>query len=125
VQKAALDHLLNPVVMKRITNSESYGNGYGLADVMGDLTEAVFEADAGGNVNTHRQNLQVEYVKRLAAMARSNGNGGYHTPAVAGAVFELQQIRELIDDKRRMDRATRAHVAYLDLMIERALSRDV
>ncbi|MEE4174111.1 MAG: zinc-dependent metalloprotease [Xanthomonadales bacterium] len=125
VQKAALDHLLNPVVMKRITDTEAYGNGYGLAEVMGDLTEAVFEADASGNVNTHRQNLQVEYVNRLASMARSNGNGGYHTPAVSLAIFELQQIRELLEDKRRIDRATQAHVAHLDLMIERALSRDV
>jgi hypothetical protein len=125
VQTAALDHLLNPVVMKRITDTESYGNRYGLAEVMGDLTNAVFEADASGNVNTHRQNLQIEYVKRLAAMARSNGNGSYHTPAVSLAVFELQQIRELLEDKRRLDRATRAHVAHLDLLIERALSRDV
>ena len=125
VQKAALDHLMNPVVMKRITDTEAYGNGYGLAEVMGDLTKAVFDADAGGNVNTHRQNLQVEYVQRLAAMARSNGNGGYHTPAVSLAVFELQQIRELLDEKRRIDRATQAHVAHLELVIDRALSRDV
>lgn len=125
VQKAALDHLLNPVVMKRITDTEAYGNDYGLAEMMGDLTEAVFAADAGGNVNTHRQNLQIDYVKRLAAMARSNGNGGYHTPAVSLAIFELQQIRELVEDKRRIDRTTQAHVAHLELMIERALSRDV
>lgn len=128
VQKAVLDHLLNPVVMKRITDTGAYGNGYSLAAMMGDLTDAVFEADAKGDVNSWRQNLQVEYVKRLAAMARgvATGNGnGYHVAAVSGAVFELQRIGELLEGKRRGDRSTQAHAAHLELLVDRALSGDV
>ena len=37
---------------------------------MGDLTDAVFAANIRTNVNTFRQNLQIEYVARLASMLR-------------------------------------------------------
>jgi len=124
IQKGVLDHLLNPVVTKRITDTGMYGNAYTLAEMMGDLTDAVFEADARGDVDSMRQNLQVEYVNRLAGLARGNGNG-QPMSAVSGAVFELQRIDELLADKRRMDRSTQAHTAHLRLLIDRALSADV
>ena len=126
VHNSVLDHLLHPVVLKRITDSELYGNEYSLAEMMGDLTGAVFGADARGDVNTQRQNLQMSYVRRLAVMARSNGKNGVHTPAVSLAVHNLYEIRDLINAKRGgVDTATRAHVQNLNLVIERALSVDV
>ncbi|KAA9134143.1 DUF5117 domain-containing protein [Marinihelvus fidelis] len=122
IQKGVLDHLLNPVVMKRITDSGAYGNTYSLADMMGDLTGAIFNADARGDIDSFRQNLQVEYVQRLAKMAR--GNGGQHT-ATSAAVFELEQVADLLDGRRGGDRSTQAHVAHLEMIIDRALSADV
>ena len=126
IQKGVLDHLLNPVVLKRITDTSLYGNEYGLAEMMSDLTDAVFEADARGDVNSYRQALQTEYVQRLAKMARGNGApNGYHAPAVSLAVYSLNAIRELLDGKRRVDTATAAHVQNLQLVIDRALAVEI
>jgi hypothetical protein len=126
IQRGVLDHLLNPVVLKRITDTELYGNEYGLAEMMSDLTDAVFDADANGNVNSFRQALQMEYVQRLAKMARANGGpNGYHTPAVSLAVYNLNEIRDLVGDKRRVNTETAAHAQNLKLVIDRALAVDV
>ena len=117
IQKSVLDHLMHPVVTKRITDTGLYGNGYSLASMMGDLTDAIFEADARGNVNSMRQNLQMEYVQRLAKMAK----GGYDTPSQSMAIYTLNAINTLLDGKRGANVATQAHVQNLKLTIERAL----
>ena len=64
LQRGVLAHLLHPTVMTRITDARLYGNEYPLADVMADLTDAIFSADLRGDVNTFRQNLQLEYTYR-------------------------------------------------------------
>jgi hypothetical protein len=117
IQNGVLDHLLNPVVMKRITDSALYGNRYSLAEMMGDLTDAIFEADARGNVNTMRQNLQMSYVQRLAKMM----SNGYDTPSRSIAVYTLNEISDLLDGKRGNNISTQAHTQNLKLVIERAL----
>lgn len=117
IQKSVLDHLLHPVVTKRITDTALYGNGYDLSAMMGDLTDAIFEADARSNVNSMRQNLQMEYVQRLAKMAK----GGYDTPSQSMAIYTLNEINTLLDGKRGANVATQAHVQNLKLTIERAL----
>lgn len=122
IQKATLDHLLNPVVLKRVTDTALYGNSYTLGKVMTDLSSAVFEADARGNVNSFRRNLQTEYTNRLALI--SKGNGGYDTTATSLAVYHLQRIRDLLDSRRNADQETQAHSANLRLIIDRALSAD-
>ena len=43
------------------------GNTYSLNEMMRDLTDGIFKADAAGNVNSFRQNLQLEYVNMLIA----------------------------------------------------------
>jgi hypothetical protein len=120
IQKGVLDHLLHPVVTKRITDTALYGNGYSLPDMMGDLTDAVFEADARGNVNSVRQNLQKDYVDRLAKMSKE----GYDTPSQSMAIYTLNAIGDQLDKRRGGDVATQAHVQNLKLTIERALSTD-
>jgi hypothetical protein len=122
IQRAVLDHLLNPVVTKRVTDSTLYGNNYSLGEVMGDLTYAVFEADARDSVNSFRRNLQLEYVNRLATMAK--GNGGYDTTATSLAVYNLQRINGMLTNRRNVNVETRAHLANLGLVIDRALSAD-
>ncbi len=126
IHKSILDHLLNPVVLKRITDSGMYGNEYSLGEMMNDLTDAVFEADARGDVNTFRQNLQVEYVQRLSNMARKNSDGeGFHSPAVSLAVYNLGRIQDMINSKSRASVDTLAHRENLELLIGRALSNDI
>ena len=108
---------MHPVVMKRITDTALYGNEYSLSSMVGDLTDAVFEADARGNVNSVRQNLQMEYVKRLVKMIRN----GYDTPSQSMAVYTLNAIEDQLDKRRSGNVSTQAHTQNLKLTIERAL----
>ncbi len=118
MQSNVLAHLLHPVTMKRITDSRTYGNSYTVADVVGDLTNSVFEADASGNVNTFRQNLQIEYVTRLIAILESDRHDRI---AKSSALYNLQNIRSMMDGKRNVNRETRAHAAHIKLAIDKAL----
>jgi hypothetical protein len=122
IQKSVLDHLLHPVVLKRITDTALYGNSYSLAEMMGDLTDSMFEADARENVNSFRQNLQMEYVGRLAGMVTGEGRKAYHTPAQSLALYQLTRVQDLLERKRGGNTATKAHTQNLLLTIERALA---
>ena len=121
VQGAALDHLLHPNVLKRLTDSALYGNEYALTEAVDALTDAVFAADARGNVNTARQNLQVNYVKRLADIVKG---GAYDNISQSAAILALHGIDSLGKRKRGINRSTEAHVAQLQLLIDRALDDD-
>ncbi|MEL6869895.1 MAG: zinc-dependent metalloprotease [Pseudomonadota bacterium] len=121
VQGAALDHLLHPNVLKRLTDSALYGNEYALTEAVDALTDAVFAADARGNVNTARQNLQVNYVERLADIVKG---GAYDNVSQSAAILALQGIESLGKRKRGINRSTEAHVAHLQLLIDRALDDD-
>ena len=44
-QRNALNHLLHPRVLQRITDATEYGNTYRLDEYMDDLTDAIFNAD--------------------------------------------------------------------------------
>ena len=113
---------MHPVVMKRITDSSLYGNDYSLASMVTDLTAAIFDADARGNVNSMRQNLQMSYVQRLAKIVKE----GYDTPSQSMAVFSLNAIDDMLDDRRRnADISTQAHIQNLQLAIDRALDTGV
>jgi hypothetical protein len=120
-QAAALDHLLHPVVLKRITDARLYGNEYPLASVMTELTDAIFQADLSGDVNTFRQNLQMDYVNRLASMVTGDTKAGFDTPAQSMAIFELQRLRKALGKKRDGNIETRAHTQHLLLEIDRTL----
>ncbi len=120
-QRAALDHLMHPVVLKRLTDTRLYGNEYPVAAMMTDLTDAIFEADLKGDVNTFRQALQVEYVGRLSAMVTGDAKAGFDAPSQSIATHELQRLRKELARKRGGDLETRAHTGHLLLLIDRAL----
>ncbi len=65
IQKGTLSHLLHPVVLERFSDVALYGNKYSIDAYLNDLTASIFTADLTGNVNTFRQNLQVDYTERL------------------------------------------------------------
>ncbi len=94
---------------------------YKLATFMDDLTAAIFDADLSGNVNTFRQNLQTNYVQRLAAMVKEETRAGFDTQAQAMALYQLTTVRKNIGSRRGMDDETRAHSQNLILIIDRAL----
>jgi len=127
VHKGVLDHLLHPVVLKRMTDSQLYGNEYSATAMLGDLTDAVFADDMKGSVDSIRQNLQLEYVDRLLAIVESGrgGAGGpspFDVPSRAAAYQQLQSIDELVAKSRGANAETIAHRAYMRYQIESRLN---
>jgi hypothetical protein len=117
-QSNVLNHILHPNTMKRMTDSRTYGNEYTVADVTDDLTSAIFDEDSGGNVNTFRQNLQIEYTQRLIGIL---GSDSHDTIAKSAALYNLQKIDEMIDQRRSVNNETRAHIAHIQMLIDKAM----
>lgn len=126
MHKGVLDHLLNPVVLKRMTDSRLYGNEYSVTAMLGDLSGAVFADDLRGPVHTTRQNLQLEYVDRLLGIVES-GRGGasapspYDVPSRAAAYQQLQAIDGMMAKARNANAETTAHREYLRYQIKSRL----
>lgn len=118
MQRNALSHLLHQNTLKRMTDSRTYGNEYNVAEMVSDLTESIFNADARGNVNTFRQNLQVEYVNRLIAILESDNHDHI---AKSAALYNLQNVRGIMDNKGNVNSETRAHTAHVKLLIDKSL----
>lgn len=119
VQRGVLNHLLHPTVLRRVTDSRLYGNEYGLAELLEDLTRAVFEEDLRSDVGTFRQNLQLEYVHRLTRIV--SGRGNYDYPSQSMALYQLRAIQRSLRGKRGGAAETRAHTQNVLFVIERAL----
>ncbi len=123
IQKGVLAHLLHPATMQRITDSKLYGNQYGLAEMMTDLTNGIFQADAAGNVNSFRQNLQQEYVERLILVAglEKGKNTGHDYIAQSVALANLTRLNTQLKAAAAGDAETKAHREHLRYKIEKAL----
>lgn len=122
VQKAALDHLLHPVLHKRLLDTALYGNEYSLTEMLAALTDAVFATDAKTNVNSRRQILQQEYVKRLADLVLAKPAEAESPPAMnqAAVRYELKRISQMLQSQGN-DRGSIAHKEYLQFLIKQAL----
>jgi Met-zincin/Domain of unknown function (DUF5117) len=115
-QRSVLNHLLHQNTMQRIVDSQLYGNKYSLGEYMTDLTNGIFVADQAGNVNTFRQNLQIEYVKMLIGISASKD----HMNATRSmSVYLLKDIRG--KQGATGDISTRAHREHLRTLIANAL----
>jgi hypothetical protein len=115
-QRGVLSHILHPNTLQRIVDSQLYGNTYSLSEYMMDLKNAVFAADQAGNVNTFRQNLQVEYVKMLITITTSKD---YMHTVKSTAVYLLKDIRGKLSAAG--DLSTRAHREHLRTLITNSL----
>ncbi len=120
IQMGVLTQILSPVTLQRINTTSLYGNTYSVADVMNDLTRAIFDADKAGAVNLYRQNIQTEYVKRLISIA--DANAGYDDPSKSAAYNSLRKIRTLLGTAVSPNEQTRAHRASLVFLIDKALA---
>jgi len=125
VQKAALDHLLNPVVHKRLLDSARYGNEYGLNEMLVALTDAIVGADAKTRVNSRRPNLQQQYVMQMTALALAKpADAGSPSPVDQAAVrYELKRVAAVLQT-RGNDAASIAHKEYLQFLIKQALEAE-
>ena len=121
IQVGLFSHLLSPNTMTRINNSTLYGNTYTSADMMSDLTSAVFAADLKTNVNLYRLNLQTEYVKGLSAIV-SAPVSPYDNASKAAMYNTLRKIKGMLATTISTDEQTRAHRANLLFLIDKALS---
>ncbi len=134
IQRNVLNHLLSPRVQTRITDSRTYGNEYPLIEMMSDLTSAIFDADARGNVNTFRQNLQLDYVNRLAAIVAAAPPAAPVGPGPAPAQYDylsqsaalasLRSIQSKLAGKSGVNSETAAHTRNVLFRIEKALKTD-
>ncbi|GAA0726197.1 zinc-dependent metalloprotease [Aquimarina litoralis] len=118
LQKRVLDHILHPNTLQRITDSELYGNKYVLSEYMTDLNNAIFQVDAAGSINTFRQNLQLEYTKRLINIIASNTPRGpkYTYASKSMALYNLKRIRSMISNGSG-DKLSKAHKDHLRTLI--------
>lgn len=117
-QNNVLNHILHPNTLQRITDSGLYGNEYSLSSFMTDLNNAIFKADIYGNVNSFRQNLQIEYTNRLIDMLIGKNSGRYDNNSKAMALANLNRIRVMAAPSGNV--ASRAHKQYLRTLIDNA-----
>jgi hypothetical protein len=97
-----------------------YGNTYSIDEVMFDLTQAIFESDLKGDVNTVRQNLQIEYTRRLIDMLDVKNR--YDNVSQGVALSELKRIQKMEVGNVAGNALTKAHRAHVIQLIEDALS---
>jgi Met-zincin/Domain of unknown function (DUF5117) len=119
-QTNILAQLLHPTTLRRINNSALYGNTYSVADVMNDIMNAIFKADAAGAVNVYRQNLQTEFVKGAAAIVAAPA--AFDNPSKSAAYNTLRKVRTMLATAVSPNEQTRAHRSMLIFMIDKALA---
>lgn len=118
-QKNVLNHLLHHYTLQRITDSELYGNEYQLSAFMNDLNNAIFKADISGNINSFRQNLQVEYTNTLIGMLTGKEATKYSNTSKSMALYNLKNIKTMANSTGSM--ASMAHKLHLRTLIDNAL----
>ena len=118
-QKRVLNHLLHPNTLQRITDSELYGNEYSLSTFMTELNNAIFKKDISGNVNTFRQNLQLEYTNILISMLTGKQSSLFTNNSKSMALYNLRAIRTMASPSGNI--ASRAHKQHLRTLIDNAL----
>lgn len=114
-QRGALNHILHPVVLRRMTDAGLYGNAYSVTEVLDDLTTAIFEADQKTSVTTVRQNLQIAYTEELTGIFN---DGDRDHVSQSAALQQLRRIESLARWGRKPDGATKAHRKHLLFLVQ-------
>lgn len=118
-QKNVLNHILHPNTLQRITDSELYGNKYTLSSFMTDLNNSIFKTDIYGNVNTFRQNLQLEYTNMLIGILTGKQSSNYTNNAKSMALYNLKAIRNMANPSGNV--SSMAHKQHLRTLIDNAI----
>lgn len=118
-QKNVLKHLLHYNTLQRITDSELYGNQYKLSTFMTDLNQSIFKQDIYSNVNSFRQNLQLEYTNMLIDILTGKSQDKFTNSAKSMALYNLKAIRTMATPSGNI--ASRAHKQHLRTLIDNAL----
>lgn len=125
LQTAALEHILHPVTMQRITNSRLYGNTYSVQDVLTDLTKSIFDADKNTAVNIYRQNLQTEFVKSLINIVSENSptSKQYDNIAKSATLYTLKKIKNMMNSFVSVNEETKAHRNAIVYLIDKGFEK--
>ena len=119
-QSGLLAHLMHPTVLRRMTNSRFYDNSYSVSEMFSDLTKGIFDEDLNTEVSTTRQNLQHSYVDGLISAL---SNPKYDHISKSAALYEIQQIDDLMKSNKGKDRETKAHRDHIRFKINKALDK--
>lgn len=118
----ALEQILHPNTLQRITNTRLYGNEYSVADVMSDLVKQIFDADINGNVNVYRQYLQGSFVKGAGQLLADNSP--LDNVSKSATYYTLKKLRTKLANAVSTNEETKAHRAALIFSIDKALKVD-
>ncbi len=119
-QRNVLNHILHPNTLQRISDSEKYGNKYDLAEFMTELNGGIFASDIYGNVNSTRQNLQQEYVKKLISIVSGKSKTRYSNASVSMALYNLRAINRMVANNSG-NTSTKAHKYHLKTLINNTM----
>ncbi|MFZ9243384.1 MAG: zinc-dependent metalloprotease, partial [Sediminibacterium sp.] len=112
----ALDQILHPNTLQRITNTRLYGNEYSVADVMNDLVKQIFDADINSNVNVYRQYLQSSFVKSAGQLLADNSP--LDNVSKSATYYTLKKLRTKLANAVSTNEETKAHRAALIFSID-------
>ena len=121
IQKNVLGFVLHPVTLRRINNSSYYGNSYNVTGVITDLTNSLFDKDLNSDINLYRQNVQMEFVERLIAIA-TDSKKQYDYPSESAAFSSLNSIKSKLKKAKSGNDQTKAHRSHLIYKIDKYLS---
>jgi len=119
MQGFVLECILNQYSLARANRTTLYGNTYASANIMNDVSAAIFDADIKADVNLYRQNLQTEYVKMVAKIV--NKGDEYDDASKAAAYNTLKNIKDKLSKASSGNEQTKAHRASLQFLIDKAL----
>jgi hypothetical protein len=116
IQSNVLNHLLHPRVLRRITDSEIYGNQYSCINLLDDLTAGIFKE----NGNSYNRNLQIEYTNQLLEILNKENN--YDFEAQAAALSQIKKIEKKAATSSTNPK-TQATNLYLQHIIDKGLDK--
>ena len=118
MQSNVLNYVLFPSTMQRLNSTTLYGNTYSSADVLKDINGMLFDEDLKTDINLYRQNIQTEFVRKLASIMN---DPRYDNASKAAALNTLKDLREKLKRASSSNEQTKAHRANLTFLIDKAL----
>jgi hypothetical protein len=122
IQGQVISHILHPNTLKRVSNSQLYGNAYSVNELFADLEKAIFDEDISGDVNTYRVNLQQAYIGRLIAIAGLEKESLYDNISRSAAYASILSIQKKAKaNESRGNPASQAHKKFIQHTIAKSL----
>jgi hypothetical protein len=119
VQKLILKQLLHTNTFQKIIDTKLYGNQYDINKMLSDLTDITYKQDIAGNVNSIRQQLQIEYIDMLIKIMSTST---YSNISKSAVFSEIQKIKKLASNSGG-DESSKAHKLYIVHVIDQYLNK--